>query len=231
MNIVRGPRVAQVRIYPQDAIPIKQYAIQTYVENIKNKFSFTNVQIPFPLHDMSTPNIVEFINGNIIISKSSILIYRISLDDRRIIIDAEASSDKIDMIYNIVEKEIINIDNTGYFKTTKCLLKVDETSCTVHLNINYGQILSKQIRDFLKDDVSKYSMFNISNISLKSLSFEISYEQNKDFQKKNISLVPKLLTIEPRTLSAEEDNIFFTSSPFDSNTHMKLLTDLESRFR
>jgi len=45
-----------------------------------------------------------------------------------------------------------------------------------------------------------------------------------------ILIVPKLFTIEPRLSTREEERVFYTRSPNDSEMHLRLSSELEMLF-
>jgi len=230
MKIIKGPTVTQIRIFPQDAIPYTDLAIRKNFDQFREKFSFSKTEIPFPFYELGAPKIINLSGGSITVDDESILINSLNFDERKIVFIIEAPSDKADKAFNIIGEELRDIDRYKNFSASNYLVKTEETECTVHLNIDYHRFFSRQFISFIKKSVAKHSEQPLRKLALKSLCFEISFEQRKTLEDVRISIVPKPFTIEPRFATREEDKIFYTRSPYDSETHLRLLKELESLF-
>lgn len=230
MKIIKGPIVTQIRIFPQDTIPYADLAIRKNFDGFKERFSFSRAETPFPLYEEGTPNIINLSGGSIIVKNESLLIRSLNFDERKIGLVIEAPSDKAEKVFDMIGKELSNIDRYKNFVVSDYLIKTEETKCTVHLNVDYHRFFSQRFIPFIKKQATKYFKHIPRKITLKNLSFEIDFEQDKALEDVRISIAPKLLTIEPRAATGEEDRIFYTRSPYDSATHLKLLTELELLF-
>lgn len=230
MKIVKGPIVTQIRIFSQDSIPYSDLAIRKNFDRFKERFLFSSTEIPFPLHDARAPKIINLSGGSIIVEDESFLIRSLNFDERKISLVIEAPFDKADKAFDIIGEELSAIDRYKNFVVSDYLIKTEETQCTVHLDVDYHRFFSQRFISFIKRQVLKYSKRTPRKVTLKSLNFEIAFRQDKELEDVRISIAPKLFTIEPRTATREEDRIFYTRSPYDSATHLKVLTDLESLF-
>ncbi|MCD6398952.1 MAG: hypothetical protein J7L08_03445 [Candidatus Aenigmarchaeota archaeon] len=231
MRIIKGPTVTQVRIYPQDWIPYIDLAIWEKFNQFKEKFVFSNEEIPFPLYKPDTPKIVILEGGSVILDDEQILIHSLMLEERKITLIIETSSDKADLAFNKIANALKEIDSYKNFDPAKYLIKTEGTECTAQLDIDYHRFLSRQFNSFIKKQLPKYMKQKTTKITLKSFSFEIFFEQDKKLQEESISIAPKMLTIEPRKTTKEEDRTFYTISPCDSFTHFELLKQLEKNFK
>lgn len=227
MRIIKGPTVTQVRIFPQDTIPYTDLAIKSNFDRFKEKFSFSRVEMPPLLHEPGVLKVINLSGGNINIDNEPFLIKSLNFEDRKIILVIEASSDKADRTFDAIEEELKSIDRYANFSVSNYLIKTEGTECIIYLDIDYHRFLSRQFLSFIKKDIAKYSKQPLRSVSLKNFSFEISFKPNKSLEDMHISIVPKLLTIEPRFATREEDRIFYTRSPCDSGSHLKLLAELE----
>ena len=230
MKIIKGPTVTQVRIYPQDTIPYTDLAIRKKFDQFREKFSFSRMEIPSSFYEPGAPKIINLSGGSITIDNETILINSLNFEERKIVLIIEASSDKADKAFDIIGEELKSIDRYKNFSSSSYLIKTEETECTVQLNIDYYRFFSRQFNSFIKRTVVRSPKQPARKISLKNLSFEISFKQDKMLEDVRILMVPKLFTIEPRLGTREEERVFFTRSPNDSETHLKLLSELEILF-
>ena len=66
----------------------------------------------------------------------------------------------------------------------------------------------------------------------KTLSFNVNYEaRNSILAELNIGNFAKSLVIEPRIGVSFKEKRFFTASPADSKTHIKLIRDFEKKLK
>lgn len=230
MKLIKGPIVTQVRIFPQDTIPYTDLAIRKNFDRFKEKFSFSKAEIPFPFYEPAAPKVINLSGGSVNIDNESFLIRSLNFDERKIVLIIEAPSDRADRVFDAIGEELKGIDRYKNFSPSNYLIKTEETECTVHLDIDYHRFFSRKFLSFIKRSITKYPQQPLRKVTLKSLSFEISFKQDKILEEVRISIVPKPFVIEPRFATREEDKIFYTRSPYDSKTHLRLLRELESLF-
>ena len=61
-----------------------------------------------------------------------------------------------------------------------------------------------------------------------SLQFEVRYlVSDKSLSEQRINLVPKELSVGPRKGTTLADQVYYSKAPFDTDTHVKLLEELE----
>jgi len=228
MKLIKGPTVTQIRIFPQDTIPYTDLAIGKNFDRFKEKFSFSKAEVPFPFYEPGVPKIINFSGGNINIDNESFLIRSLNFDERKIVLVIEAPSDRVDRAFDTIGEELKGIDRYNNFSPSNYLIKTEETECIVYLNIDYYHFFSRKFLSFIKTSITKYSQQPLRKVTLKNLSFEISFKQDKILEDMRISIAPKPFVIEPRFATREEDKIFYTRSPYGSERHLKLLTELEA---
>lgn len=233
MRIIKGPTVTQIRIFLQDTIPYTDLAIGKNFDQFKQKFFFAKAEIPFPFYEPGAPKVIKFSGGSVNIDNESFLIKSLNFDERKIVLIIEASSDRADRVFDAIGEELKGIDRYKNFSPSNYLIKTEETECAVHLDIDYCRFFSRKFLSFVKKSITKYPqqpLSKVRKVTLKSLSFEISFKQDEILEDMRISIVPKPFVIEPRVATREEDKIFYTRSPYDSETHLRLLRELESFF-
>jgi hypothetical protein len=74
-----------------------------------------------------------------------------------------------------------------------------------------------------KTDVLRPDDSSAAEIYLSNLSFQVRYIPSTDVY----SLVPKVLTIEPRAGSDPKENTYYVLTPTDSDTHRLLVEEFE----
>lgn len=103
-----------------------------------------------------------------------------------------------------------------------------QTIAVAKLNFRADALISASFNEFLTKSVQRRLERPDAQveIELQHLSWKISYKTEQT----SFWLLPRELRIEPRQGSRPEDNLFFTQSPSDFDTHLKILDSLEREF-
>jgi hypothetical protein len=217
--------VTQIRIYPVDALPFADLRLTPRVKAIQEAFHFANVQ-------------PDLLGGQLIFSSGtfegrgkSVNILSLTIDPRRIQIQARARSAAVDAFYNSLIKVLeptIKEPNAGGIVP---LVKAEETSCVAILDIDFDQLIAPALIAFLQGDGKSKLRTQYGeprSIAFKNLSFEIKYAPaSPTLEEHDVVVINKMLTIEPRQSTPLRERRFFTLSPTDSETHVSILEALE----
>jgi len=101
-----------------------------------------------------------------------------------------------------------------------------QTSAVAKLNVPFDAMLSENMLRFLHGNVAdKIKQADAEpTIQLTHLSWQVKYRSEAT----DYLYIPKMLTIEPRQGSKISDNLYFTQSPTNSETHKRLLEEFEA---
>lgn len=231
MKNVKKLTVLQVRIFPNDYIPYDYLLRPDFIDHMMKKFHFKKYEMPFEQFQKGMPQILNFNGGDITFESNKILIKKLNFEDRRVVIEAMTSSKITTKIFDVVANEIKKFEPTKSFKRKDAVLETEETSCVANLNVDYKKIYSESFLKFLKNNFIPLIKHKSLSIRPKNLSFEIYFDPDNEYSRKHsITLVPKTFTIEPRAGHLLDEKLFFSHSPFDSDTHFKLLETFEKTF-
>ena len=231
MKNIKKLTVTQIRIFPHDYLPYAHLLSSDFVEYMNQKYKFRRHEMPFEYFQKETPNILQFYGGKYLPEKQNVAINRLHFDDRRIVLETMSSSDVARKLFLVIARDIKKFDPNKAFKASNASYEAEETSCIANLSIEYLKVFSKEFMGFINRQFATKLTHKSFNIRPKQLSFEVEFEPDKDlFEKHKITLSPKILTLEPRTGEPDMNRVFYSESPFNSDTHFKLLEEFEKTF-
>ncbi|MDA3937904.1 MAG: hypothetical protein PF693_01165 [Spirochaetia bacterium] len=217
-----------VMIFQTDEIPIPSLRRIEALNHLNRTYKLQLTQQVDPF--MMNQNQLILRNGEFFHDDVLYLIDEIQIDSRRLIIKMNATSEIIDIFFNIFREELINLD----VRKRKCklipLITTYDTSCVCCLNFNLIEYIGgkniNSLTEKIEEKIPKYD----SKISLipASIKFKIDYfDIPAKIRKNKITLSEKNLIIEYREKTNPEDRIYFTSSPTKSDTHLEILKAFE----
>ncbi len=230
MKKIKSLKVVQIKIFPPDYIPYFYLLRPEFIDQVTKRFKFQKHAMPFNPYQKDAPKILHFNGGEFNLEGTKILIQRLHFEDRRIILEALTSSNNTTKIFNSISKEIKKFDPLKSFESSDAQFETQETDCVALLNVDYSKIYSKEFNSFISKEIAPILEHKFFDIRPKALSFEIHFEPDEKLSKNNITLSPKTLTIEPSPGHTLEEKLFYSKSPFDSDTHFKLLNAFEKEF-
>jgi|GEM_PF-2533818 len=231
MKDLKELTVTQIRIFPADYIPYSYLLRREFIDYVCSKYNFQHHEIPFEKIPGDVPRVMIFSSGEYKIDKKKVIIKRLSFENRRILTEITCPSKTAVLIFNTIARDIRKFDMDEQFKASSIDFFSEETSCIVTLNIDFMKVYSTKFKSFLSKDFLNILPHKYFEIYPKSFRFEVGFETEEKLMKKRISLAPKQLVIEPRTERPIDDQVFFTSSPCDTNTHLEILKSFEKTFR
>ena len=221
MKDVKILSTAQVRIFPTDAIPLTKLMIAKHREIINSLFKFEKAE---PITRAGNTG-MSFLVGSY--GTKPLLVEEITIEERRIITRVQGTTKEATSVYEEIKKVLEQI-NEG--RSIKELLCTHETASSVVLSVPFERVFSQPFSDFLNKLAGKHIGLPWAEHYLApiGLRFRIQYKLTDDTLVKNyIALAPKELVIEPRSQSALEDQLYWITSPTDTDTHFKLIDDFE----
>lgn len=222
MREIRALVTTQVRLFPSDLIPVLKVSIPEFGKKIQSLFDFQAVE---PVERQGSVTGIAFNGG--IYKPDSVLIETVAIEARRIVVKVQGKSQIAMSVFEVVSKQIEEV-NGGF--PLKEILCTHETGSSVVLDFPFERILSGQFVNFLQKSAVKHTKNQWSeNLILPvNLKFSVRYKITDDtLVKSNITLASKELTIEPRVESSPDERLYWIASPTDTETHFKLIEELE----
>lgn len=227
MKEITDLTVTQVRVFAVDTIPFRRMGTKSCTDRIKNDFRINEVRT-----DLVSPGVgsIVFEIGELEQEGSTIVTNRIVVEPRRIILDVAGTSRQASQVYALLLKSMESTTGMNLTKLRSPMIVSETTQCVAALEFPFDSLLADSFTRFIHDSVTKTASTKIAKASLTPLvlEFQVNYDvKAKTLIEHKISLSPKRLTIAPRGSTPLEQKRYFTSSPFDSDTHLRLLQDLE----
>jgi hypothetical protein len=231
MKNIQNLHVAQVRIFPEDTIPHQIFSLPEKVKQFKDRYHFAGEEIPIPLQIPGSPKVIIFQLGEAKVEGSSIIIDRFQIEGRKMVLEVAGSSNVANMVFLDIAGFVNEMAGDASLTEERTLTKTEETKCTVFLQIDYWDVFSDKMKQFIRDDLRKAFDRPVFVTNPSKLTFDIIFDQDIDlFRKHRIHFAPKPLTIEPREGIPFDEQIFSTYSPFGSEVHLRLIEAFEKLF-
>ncbi len=217
--------VTQVRLYPTDRLPFAQLRLPANMKTLKETFHFADMQVdPLGLQ-------ITFSNGSLEHRGKLIHALNLTIEQRKVLIQVRGRSWMADALDSAFSKVLQSFDGRSKASKLEPLLKAEETTCVVTLDIDFDDLIAPPLLRFIQGEAKAKLRTNYGipkSVGFRTLSFEVKYEPAiPHLEEHGISLSNKLITIEPRMGTPLQERRFYTSSPTDSDTHLALLETLE----
>jgi hypothetical protein len=224
-------KVAQVRLYPVDVLPISSLLLEKTLISFRDTLRFKAGSRPEEKQEVPG---VELLGGEIEYKGRVHLIERLAIEQQRLILSVFGTSSVADAVYERIRDILVAADSSGAFPKSKPYVKVEETSCVATLDVDFRKLFAPPVLQFLEKTVRQRTSTGLAKSDVTSFKFSarISYELlDPDLKKADIRLSDKTLTIEPRIRTRLEERRYYTLSPTDSETHLALLREFEKAFK
>lgn len=217
--------VNQIRIFPVDTIPLGLINTKSCVEKIRDVLSISEVG---RLPSIDGKDVIVFRKGELKEDNELVVLNKIEVDPRRIIIEVTGPSKMGNKIYEIFISSITEFTELDLESLRSPLLLAETTRCVVTLDFTFEELFNRSFTEFL-NKVEKEATNDTAEGSVRPLAAiaEISYQiKDKNLVDNRISMNPKQLTIAPRPGAPLDEKKYVISSPFNSDTHVKLIEEL-----
>ena len=218
--------VNQIRIFPVDIIPLGLINTKSCVEKIKDTLSISEVGV---LPSIEGKNIIVFSKGELKENNELVVINKVEVDPRRIIIEVAGTSKAGNKVYELFMSSLTALTNLDLESLRSPLLFAETSKCVVTLDFAFEELFNHSFTEFLNDRVEKAATNNVAEGLVRPLAAiaEITYQiKDETLVKNRIGMNPKQLTIAPRPGAPLDERKYIISSPFNSDTHMKLIEEL-----
>lgn len=236
MKDIADLTVTEIRFFSMDIVPLNSLLTITNVKTLTTPYAFKNVELA--QDDNKNYTALHLKTGEFKHDKKIYPVDLLIIEKARIILRIKGDSDIARLFYNEIHTLLIDMDQYGLYKKNEPIAIDRDTSCVAHLDIDYMDIFSEAFRAFLEKDTvaalktAAGKKLDVRQLVPKTLSFNVNYEaRNSILAELNIGNFPKSLVIEPRIGVSFKEKRFFTASPADSKTHIKLISDFEKKLK
>ena len=218
--------VNQIRIFPVDIIPLGLINTKSCVERIRDTLSISEVGV---LPSIEGKDVIVFRKGELKEDNELVVINKVEVDPRRIIIEVAGTSKAGNKVYELFMSSLTALTNLDLDTLRSPLLLAETTRCVVTLDFTFEELFNHSFTEFLNKRVEKEATNDAAEGSVRPLAAiaEIAYQvKDEAIAKNKISMNPKQLTIAPRPGAPLDERKYVISSPFNSDTHLKLIEEL-----
>lgn len=198
------------------------------IQKIREDFYVTQVE---SIPSLDGPGIIVFSKGEMKKAKKTVVINRLVFESRRIVLEVAGTSKESNQVYDAVLSSIDTVAGIDSSQLREPIITSDTAQCIVTLDFDFQSLFRDSLVEFMNNRVKRQATSKIVKALVvpRAAEFEISYEITDDAVSKNrVTFSPKRLVIAPREGMPREARRYFISSPFDSDTHLKLIRELEA---
>jgi len=229
MKDISNLGVTQIRVFGQDVIPFARLQAEGARQRIQKAFGFKPAEQPWPIPPGITLPI-ELGGGSLKRGRTEIVIEALVIEPRRILTRILGTSEDSAFFYSRLSSLIQAVDTS--FRGKKPVVEISETSCTAALDIDFNSLFSDRMAEFLallaREAATKQAKATAAPFRFRA---RIGYEiEDGQLAAHDVKLLPKELGIERRVDTPPESNKYFTQSPLDSDSHLRILRELERIF-
>lgn len=218
-------RVAQVRLFKPDVIPLRRLLSQLGSGGIMAAFGFRDSGV-------NDSGELVFQSGTLVASpgSKSIWIGAIAFSERKIVLQVEGSSADANEVFLALSNAVDQITpGRQPIAEVEPAILVEETTCVVTLDLHWSDLLAPRFRDYLESTLRELGSGGATPfLKVPSIRFQIGYLTPPERAIAGVTIADKFLSIEPRIDVPLEERRFIVHSPTDSESHFKLIETLES---
>lgn len=223
MRDISDIEVRQVRIFPVDVFPVMKLALPQIGQAFRERFGWGAAEAQKDGDMLLSPGSFSVPDGGEVVA-----IRALQFNERRMILTVVGGSG----VANLANRAILSFfaDAAGW-KPVEPLVLTEETTCVATLDFEWTDLLSPAVAAFARGPMLKAISATASaraEIRGLSFSFRLSYfDAPASLGEHGVTLSDKRLVVEPRMNTPLAERRFFTFSPTDSDTHLRLLSQLE----
>jgi hypothetical protein len=224
--------VTQIRIFATDTLGYRYFRSPSSIADLKQRYGFDTQASPFDGLPIESPSIA-FTSGQFAIDDKKYLIESLTLEDRRIVFTISASSSIADRFFENLLEVLKAFDLREPGPKYDVLVLAQETICIARLDLKFEDLLCNSQESIHKglETLSALPGYKV-RIFPTSIKFAVRYlDIPEEMKTHNVTMIDKDIVIEIRAKTDPSDGIFFTQSPFNSDSHLKLLSIVEDAVR
>ena len=204
-------------LFSPNTLPLTNLLMKSNKKALETLFSFQGMQVGADVNQFQLIAGMGEVNG--------VAIQQLVIDPVSINLTVVGDHDDLSNSYEVLRNFLTEIDSKRRMENPKLYTTTYQTQSSVKLAIPYERLVAPEFMNFLrsKTDVLRPDDSSAAEIYLSNLSFQVRYIPSTDVY----SLVPKVLTIEPRAGSDPKENTYYVLTPTDSDTHRLLVEEFE----
>lgn len=214
--------VMQVRVFAPDVVPYRLIITPLGTNLLKQSFGFRDASWNQENGDY------VFQDGTLEHQGAIVPIIWLGFNDRRIVIQVQGDSGAAHAAYSAVSAILAELVPT--FRDPVPLLFNEETSCSARLDFEWTALLNPvlvgQVTRKVKESSPKETEMAVKGVTLRfTLGAARKDELLNDY---GITIFDQIVAVEPKANVPLSERVYFTYSPCDSDTHLKLVSELEA---
>jgi hypothetical protein len=226
MEIIRSS-TKLINIVTIDQIPF----VELVLGRIQQVAEIFNVQ-EMSLDAKSDNKRFNLNSGTFEFENSAIKIYRLEIEDRKVVIHLEGKSEEAEIIYEVLKSLFNEISERDIDNFMEPVLSVFESEAVLHLDFDYQNLFSEGLNEFVTRDLLELAerKYGEPSLFLETVTFKMPYTlTDEKLHEYRINLVAKDVTIAPRPGSLMEDRHYVLQAPVQTKKLFELGERLESR--
>ncbi len=204
-------------LFAPNMLPLTNLLMRSNVKTLETLFSFQGMQVGADVNQFQLIAGMGEANG--------VAIQQLAIDAVSINLTVVGDQADLSNSYEVLRKFLTEIDSKRRMEKPKLYTTTYQTQSSVKLSIPHERLVAPEFMNFLRSkiDVLRPDDSSAAEIYLSNLSFQVKYIPKTDIY----SLVPKVLTIEPRAGSDPKENTYYVLTPTASDTHRLLVEEFE----
>jgi len=221
MKDVANLESTQFYLFAPGRVPLRSVSTRQGIERIQECFSFREVALGSNSELLFEGGLAEHQNVHF---------ERLQISDRRIVVTVGGDSAAADGTFKALRELIVKDELQGRFATAEPVCFRQETNCSVVLDIEWKLFFNPALCEYLTGPFLGLASDKEADVRLAgaNLRFAFSYVvKDERVSQHGIALSPKRFIVEPLANTPLSENRYFTSSPTDSETHLRIVGDVE----
>lgn len=221
MRNVTGMYVQQTRLFAPDVVPYRLVVTSLGANQLRQALGFGSTNWQENLEYV-------FQDGTIEHQGSIVPITLASFHDRRILVQVLGDSSAAHASYSAISRVLSELDPS--FRNAEPLAFAEETSCAAQLDFEWTALFNPALVEHVSKRAQELSSEQaVRFIKGVSVRFTLGLEaKSKDLSERGITLFDQIISVEPRADTPLSEQTYFTYSPCDSDTHLRLVSELEA---
>jgi len=204
-------------LFAPNTLPLTNLLMNSNKKALEALFSFQGMQVAADVNQFQLIAGMGEVNG--------VAIQQLVIDPVSVNLTVLGDHDDLSNSYEALRKFLAEIDPKRRMEHPKLYTTTYQTQSSVKLSVPYERLIAPEFMNFLKSKIAvlRPDDSSAAEIYLSNLAFQVRYIPKSDIY----SLVPKLLTIEPRAGSDPKENMYYVLTPTASDAHRTLVEEFE----
>jgi hypothetical protein len=213
-------------LFAPDSIPWAQMTIASNLKKLQARYKMPALG-NFPVPDPSGTQTLQIVgmNGEFSVQSSLWPVQQLVVGENLVQVQIGAETATADAFLGDIKQFFSELETSRKIDMSE-YTRTYQTAAVAKLNIPFDAMFSEKMLRYLRENVpAKIKQEDAApTIQLAHLSWQVKYKS----EAMDFFYLPKVLTIEPRQGSKISDNLYYTQSPTNSDTHKKLLDEFEA---